>query len=653
MEHPVAVPSAAVVATTSTNRAAASSPSAAPSTVSPGSAGSNPRATAVQPATKNHRPACDDPCWQADDDSCGQLAGGAAHDGVRVPDWRAKQQLEGTDPRADDAQPAACKSHRMPGGSWPAADDSCRQVQRPLANSICPTSSPAGPQAPHDGSIAQPPPLGAADKCHRVKAAGDDPCRQLLSAGEQRGSYSSSPTERVSSWSVDDVCGFLATVNLKHHATSFRSEGVDGAMLLECMHEEGALQELGVAKALERARLKSNLSKELSALTIAFTSASVSDGTVVSKAEVQLEKPQEPAEVAAAVDVAKAAEVAATVVAISPVPEVAAGERKADEASKRPCLQDTDVMRTERDYDTMGYEPESRPATTRIGSKGSSTGFTTQGSPSSTPAPSPGGNQSKGSKRRGGRNRTRGARKLVQPNVADPAVQARFDAPAFSYTHDEEQMLAGVRSQRGTPKPGGDFRAPDSHLPNFWRLDSSVWEKAEALPSEAVLFAMDEYDSHEWNSFLGRVLPHSSANPHGLLAYGVTASIHNEDCDFAFDPTADPKGRAAALARLGWPQGLPTSRRLKQHMLKRVEHEYSEHLLEHGYTPGQWCDECKCICTHAVDAHVAAAAEPNPNPSYTLCDDADADDDDEIGGGDDVDDDMCSYTGSEDLADAY
>ena len=204
-----------------------------------------------------------------------------------------------------------------------------------------------------------------------------------------------------------------------------------------------------------------------------------------------------------------------------------------------------------------------------------------------------------------------------------------------------------MKSMRGSSAPGGDFRAPDSHLPTFWRLDSSVWLKVAALPSEAALFAMDEYDAYEWNAFLGRVLPHLETDPCGLLAHGAIASIHTEDGEFAFDPMADPQGRAAALSRLGWPNGLPNARRLKQHMLQRVEREYSEHLLEHGYTPGRWCDECKCVCAHAVDAHVAAAAKPKPSCSEG------SDDADEIGGGDDVDDDMCSYAGSEDLADAY
>ena len=219
-------------------------------------------------------------------------------------------------------------------------------------------------------------------------------------------------------------------------------------------------------------------------------------------------------------------------------------------------------------------------------------------------------------------------------------------------------MLAGVRSQCGTPKPGGDFRAPDSHLPNFWRLDSSVWEKAEALPSEAVLFAMDEYDSHEWNSFLGRVLPHSSANPHGLLAYGVTASIHNEDCDFAFDPTADPKGRAAALARLGWPQVGRKACQLPGDSSNTCSSVLSTSILStSSNTATRQANGATSASafarTRSMPMWRRLRSQTQTRASCTLCDDADADDDDEIGGGDDVDDDMCSYAGSEDLADAY
>ena len=40
--------------------------------------------------------------------------------------------------------------------------------------------------------------------------------------------------------------------------------------------------------------------------------------------------------------------------------------------------------------------------------------------------------------------------------------------------------------------------------------------------------------------------------------------------------------------------------------------EYAQHLIEHGYTPDQWCHECKCRCAPAVDAIVASMAEGNP-----------------------------------------
>ena len=87
--------------------------------------------------------------------------------------------------------------------------------------------------------------------------------------------------------------------------------------------------------------------------------------------------------------------------------------------------------------------------------------------------------------------------------------------------------------------------------------------------------------------------------------------LPEQGCDLAFHPDASRAERVAAVAALGWPR-LPNAKRLKQHMLQRVEHEYAEHLLEHGYMPGRWCDECKCICAPAVDAHVAAAADPDP-----------------------------------------
>ena len=124
---------------------------------------------------------------------------------------------------------------------------------------------------------------------------------------------------------MDDVCVFLAATKLQQHVDSFRSEAVDGAMLLACVQEEGALQELGVAKALERARLKSNLSKQVSELAAAFTSASIGTDTAASEVptvrETQPEAPQEPPTEATA-GKSEAAETDT-----SPEPKVAAGHR--------------------------------------------------------------------------------------------------------------------------------------------------------------------------------------------------------------------------------------------------------------------------------------------------------------------------------------
>ena len=57
---------------------------------------------------------------------------------------------------------------------------------------------------------------------------------------------------------------------------------------------------------------------------------------------------------------------------------------------------------------------------------------------------------------------------------------------------------------------------------------------------------------------------------------------------------------------------LPDKKNLKTHMLDRAEREYALHLLLHGLTPGEWCDECRCICAPAEDAIVAAMAGRPP-----------------------------------------
>ena len=56
-----------------------------------------------------------------------------------------------------------------------------------------------------------------------------------------------------------------------------------------------------------------------------------------------------------------------------------------------------------------------------------------------------------------------------------------------------------------------------------------------------------------------------------------------------------------ALTGMGW-SGLPAAAELKQHMLRCVEYEYAEHLHLHGFMPGEWCDECRCICAAGVGA---------------------------------------------------
>ena len=59
--------------------------------------------------------------------------------------------------------------------------------------------------------------------------------------------------------------------------------------------------------------------------------------------------------------------------------------------------------------------------------------------------------------------------------------------------------------------------------------------------------------------------------------------------------------RETALAELGW-TALPTARELKRHMLRCIEYEYAEHLHLHGFMPGEWCDECRCICAGGAGA---------------------------------------------------
>jgi hypothetical protein len=286
-------------------------------------------------------------------------------------------------------------------------------------------------------------------------------------------------------------------------------------------------------------------------------------------------------------------------------------------------------MLTERDFESGQYELDCPPATKRIGGEGSSLGRDAQGSPPSDPAPSPAGTSksvdfadsgpgpsqtdARKPRKRGGRKR--GPRKQVQPQLRDPALNVRTDAPAFDYRTDDEHLLSGIKASRGSSRPGGNHRALDSHLPTFWRLGSAEWAEADALPDDWLTGEWDE--SIDWDAFLGRMLPSFDKAP---------ASIHNEDCQDYFNSTAPQAVMLEALRALGWPV-FPSRRKLKKHMLGRVEREYAQHLIEHGYTPGQWCRECKCRCAPAVDAIVASMAEPAVNSSSDESDEPDNDDD--------------------------
>jgi len=78
----------------------------------------------------------------------------------------------------------------------------------------------------------------------------------------------------------------------------------------------------------------------------------------------------------------------------------------------------------------------------------------------------------------------------------------------------------------------------------------------------------------------------------------IASCIANEDyAEQLFDVSASDAVRATSLRALGWPDGrLPGKKVLLEHMLKRVEYEYADHLCSHSYEPGEWCEECQCSC---------------------------------------------------------
>ena len=57
---------------------------------------------------------------------------------------------------------------------------------------------------------------------------------------------------------------------------------------------------------------------------------------------------------------------------------------------------------------------------------------------------------------------------------------------------------------------------------------------------------------------------------------------------------------------------------LLEHLLKRTEFEYAEHLLGHSDTPGEWCIECMCFCAGARDDGNSESEELDiTNPHWT------------------------------------
>ena len=54
------------------------------------------------------------------------------------------------------------------------------------------------------------------------------------------------PAKRLASWNVDDVCRFLATLELQHVEASFRTNAVDG-LSLESLSEEDLRVHLGLS----------------------------------------------------------------------------------------------------------------------------------------------------------------------------------------------------------------------------------------------------------------------------------------------------------------------------------------------------------------------------------------------------------------------
>ena len=106
----------------------------------------------------------------------------------------------------------------------------------------------------------------------------------------------------------------------------------------------------------------------------------------------------------------------------------------------------------------------------------------------------------------------------------------------------------------------------------------------------------------------------------------------------------------ASLRVLGWPDGrLPDKNVLLEHMLKRVEYEYADHLAEHGSMPGKWCRECQCICARAaVDDEDSSDSSTDGSGDGTTAGVAEQDMEQDADG---IDDQLCSDDDGSDMAD--
>jgi len=377
-------------------------------------------------------------------------------------------------------------------------------------------------------------------------------------------------TRSVADWTVDDVCDFLAAAKLTPHADSFRTEGVDGAMLLECIQEEGALQELGVHKALERARLKSNLNKELTALTAAFGTASIGDSKmkVEAAAEVQLEAPEEA-------EVVHEVVVGAGAPALEPVAEATAEVMEVAEVEEQQ---------------TVGCGPMDGPSASALSAAGSVCQSMAQ---------------------MGGRGNPRAGEAIhLGPTQSTPAESAPLRAPDPTAApprrrRNRAKSKGGNKDGVREPAPlGGRF---DSHLPKGLRYGTLEHATLEIYGAWRAGKELTDVEAQRLVELLRRVLarPPGMGGPQRALDLtcptdcepqddpddlGLVRSSWDYDNE-QYDPpefTLDEDAAATAhrqrvLQAEGWPGGeMPSVGQLRAHMLYRVEAHHKNDLKVFG-----------------------------------------------------------------------